>query len=141
MAGVFLWHNFYAPLNHNSEGQTYAAHLCYLLALKELSSSQGSSFELIGYEFDSRYIPGELLDLSCWIRPCRSTQGRWDLPLHTENDNVYQNLHLVSGLSGGCHDLIWWCLEQDPFSRPTFEEILSHEWFMGLPKVIQYKEN
>ncbi|KAF7709739.1 hypothetical protein HF521_016589 [Silurus meridionalis] len=62
-----------------------------------------------------------------------------DLPLHTENDNVYQNLHLVSGLSGGCHDLIWWCLEQDPFSRPTFEEILSHECFMGLPKSNNHK--
>ncbi|KAK3543311.1 hypothetical protein QTP70_014029 [Hemibagrus guttatus] len=62
-----------------------------------------------------------------------------DLPFDNE-DNVYRNMHLAPSLSGDCCDLIWWCLEQDPQSRPTFEEILRHKWFMGLQNKVKDKQ-
>ncbi|KAK2849816.1 hypothetical protein Q7C36_008599 [Tachysurus vachellii] len=55
------------------------------------------------------------------------------------DNNVHRNMHLAPDLSGDCRDLMWWCLEQDPHSRPTFEEILSHKWFTKLQNKVKDK--
>ncbi|XP_047666559.1 fibroblast growth factor receptor-like isoform X1 [Tachysurus fulvidraco] len=51
------------------------------------------------------------------------------LPFSCEDDIIDRNMRIASGLSQGCRDLILWCLHRHPYVRPTFEEILSHEWF------------
>ncbi|XP_053491622.1 uncharacterized protein LOC128614256 [Ictalurus furcatus] len=52
-----------------------------------------------------------------------------DLPFQNEVDIVDLNIRFTPGLSRACRDLIFWCLERHPHYRPTFQEILSHEWF------------
>ncbi|KAK3553251.1 hypothetical protein QTP86_032798 [Hemibagrus guttatus] len=52
-----------------------------------------------------------------------------DLPFQFKDDIIAWDLHFAHDLSEGCRDLILYCLALDPHSRPTFEEILSHEWF------------
>ncbi|KAJ7997184.1 hypothetical protein DPEC_G00226320 [Dallia pectoralis] len=37
----------------------------------------------------------------------------------------------ITGLSDECRDLIKWCLRQNANRRPSFEDILQHEWFQG----------
>ncbi|XP_047666105.1 serine/threonine-protein kinase pim-1-like isoform X2 [Tachysurus fulvidraco] len=51
------------------------------------------------------------------------------LPFSCEDDIIDRNMVFTPGLSRGCRDLILWCLHRHPYVRPTFEEILSHEWF------------
>ncbi|KAK3506311.1 hypothetical protein QTP70_016497 [Hemibagrus guttatus] len=51
------------------------------------------------------------------------------LPFFNEDDIVYKKMYFSPGLSEACHNLINWCMDLDPESRPTFEEVLSHEWF------------
>ncbi|XP_058242912.1 serine/threonine-protein kinase pim-1-like [Hemibagrus wyckioides] len=51
------------------------------------------------------------------------------LPFHNEDEIVYRKMDFAPGLSEACHSLINWCLDPEPECRPTFEEILSHQWF------------
>ncbi|XP_058253390.1 uncharacterized protein LOC131357976 [Hemibagrus wyckioides] len=52
-----------------------------------------------------------------------------ELPFWCEKDIVAWDLHFANDLSEGCRDLIQWCLELYPHWRPTYEQILSHQWF------------
>ncbi|XP_058241458.1 uncharacterized protein LOC131350349 [Hemibagrus wyckioides] len=52
-----------------------------------------------------------------------------ELPFWCEKDIVARDLHFANDLSEGCRDLIQWCLELYPHWRPTYEQILSHQWF------------
>ncbi|XP_060741724.1 serine/threonine-protein kinase pim-1-like [Tachysurus vachellii] len=59
------------------------------------------------------------------------------LPFGCEDDIIDRNMRIAPGLSQGCRDLILWCLHRHPYVRPTFEEILSHEWFEELQKEVK----
>ncbi|KAK3536814.1 hypothetical protein QTP86_026467 [Hemibagrus guttatus] len=52
-----------------------------------------------------------------------------EYPFKTEQDMDFGHLKLVPGLSQDCFDLMLWCLEINSNLRPTFEDLLTHEWF------------
>ncbi|KAF5907246.1 NAD kinase isoform X1, partial [Clarias magur] len=53
-----------------------------------------------------------------------------DVPFHREEDIVNRKINFAPGVSGDCINLILWCLARYPHARPTFDEILSHAWFV-----------
>ncbi|XP_017334847.1 uncharacterized protein LOC108271650 [Ictalurus punctatus] len=52
-----------------------------------------------------------------------------DLPFQSADEITEGCLHFTPGVSGDCCELISWCLQQDPNSRPNFREIIKHRWF------------
>ncbi|KAK3562168.1 hypothetical protein QTP86_030172 [Hemibagrus guttatus] len=62
------------------------------------------------------------------------------LPFQCEDDIVGCNMHFAHGLSEACRDLILWCLERHPYSRPMFKEMLSHKWFEEPQKNVKVRQ-
>ncbi|KAK3506373.1 hypothetical protein QTP70_018085, partial [Hemibagrus guttatus] len=56
------------------------------------------------------------------------------LPFMSDSEIVEGQLRLLPDLSEECCDLIEWCLKQDPESRPSFMNILSHKWLTEADK-------
>ncbi|XP_046698226.1 shaggy-related protein kinase gamma-like isoform X2 [Silurus meridionalis] len=52
-----------------------------------------------------------------------------DFPIKIDNDLYFGLLNLQPDVSPECFELIMWCLELNPELRPSFEDILGHEWF------------
>ncbi|KAK3506358.1 hypothetical protein QTP70_029762, partial [Hemibagrus guttatus] len=51
-----------------------------------------------------------------------------DVPFEDHDEIIAAQLPCISDLSQDCKDLITRCLNQDPDMRPSFDEILSHQW-------------
>ncbi|XP_058246877.1 serine/threonine-protein kinase pim-1-like [Hemibagrus wyckioides] len=52
-------------------------------------------------------------------------------PFRSLQDLQEGHLKLSSNLSRECFELIMWCLELTPETRPTFDDLARHEWFTG----------
>ncbi|KAI5093309.1 serine/threonine-protein kinase pim-3 isoform X3 [Silurus meridionalis] len=52
-----------------------------------------------------------------------------DYPFYLEDELDDGCLDLIPGVSRDVLDLIMWCLELNPDLRPSFEDLLGHEWF------------
>ncbi|GAA6106278.1 uncharacterized protein LOC113644036 isoform X1 [Tachysurus ichikawai] len=50
------------------------------------------------------------------------------MPFVDFNEIVTAQVPFISSLSDECNHLIAWCLNKDPEMRPSFDEILSHNW-------------
>ncbi|XP_047678100.1 serine/threonine-protein kinase PLK4-like isoform X4 [Tachysurus fulvidraco] len=50
------------------------------------------------------------------------------MPFVDFNEIVTAQVPFISSLSDECNNLIAWCLNKDPEMRPSFDEILSHNW-------------
>ncbi|KAK3508377.1 hypothetical protein QTP70_025792 [Hemibagrus guttatus] len=53
-------------------------------------------------------------------------------PFNSLQDLKKGRLELCTDLSRECLELIMWCLEVNPESRPTFDDLVRHEWFTGV---------
>ncbi|KAM9470649.1 uncharacterized protein Hap1MRO34_012592 [Clarias gariepinus] len=52
-----------------------------------------------------------------------------EYPFETKKDLDHGCLELGPDISRECFELIMWCLELNPDMRPTFDDLLRHEWF------------
>ncbi|XP_058260572.1 serine/threonine-protein kinase pim-3-like isoform X2 [Hemibagrus wyckioides] len=54
-----------------------------------------------------------------------------DLPFASPDDLNDGYLNALPDLSQECFQLLMWCLEFNPETRPTFQQLARHEWFTG----------
>ncbi|TTB41852.1 Serine/threonine-protein kinase pim-1 [Bagarius yarrelli] len=52
-----------------------------------------------------------------------------EYPFKAEHFIDMGQLKLIPPVSQDCFDLMMWCLELNPELRPTFQDLLQHEWF------------
>ncbi|XP_053487408.1 uncharacterized protein LOC128611703 isoform X1 [Ictalurus furcatus] len=52
-----------------------------------------------------------------------------DCPFDLDEDIFDAQLELCPDMSPECFDLIMWCLEFNPEMRPSFDDLVRHEWF------------
>ncbi|KAK2821616.1 hypothetical protein Q7C36_020959 [Tachysurus vachellii] len=52
-----------------------------------------------------------------------------EFPFISDQDIESGYLKLIPGVSQDCFELMLWCLDLNPNLRPTFEDLLGHEWF------------
>ncbi|KAL7847523.1 hypothetical protein AOLI_G00222410 [Acnodon oligacanthus] len=50
-------------------------------------------------------------------------------PFTKKQDITEGFLRFRKGKSKGCYDLIEWCLQRNPSSRPSLQQIKQHQWF------------
>ncbi|XP_058240329.1 PAS domain-containing serine/threonine-protein kinase-like [Hemibagrus wyckioides] len=54
-----------------------------------------------------------------------------EFPFNTDFDYAMGYLELSPDLSQECLQLLMWCLDFNPETRPTFEHLARHDWFTG----------
>ncbi|XP_058252456.1 serine/threonine-protein kinase DCLK3-like [Hemibagrus wyckioides] len=54
-----------------------------------------------------------------------------NLPFISSEDLNYGYLNALPDLSQECFQLLIWCMDLNPETRPTFEQLARHEWFTG----------
>ncbi|KAK3525274.1 hypothetical protein QTP86_024893 [Hemibagrus guttatus] len=52
-------------------------------------------------------------------------------PFNSLQDLYEGHLKLCTDLSRECLELVMWCLDLNPKTRPTFDDLVRHEWFTG----------
>ncbi|KAG9263900.1 serine/threonine-protein kinase pim-2-like [Astyanax mexicanus] len=50
-------------------------------------------------------------------------------PFKDEDEILGGHLSFKDGLSDEFHELVRWCLQAQPSSRPNLQQILDHKWF------------
>ncbi|KAK3547675.1 hypothetical protein QTP86_026926, partial [Hemibagrus guttatus] len=53
------------------------------------------------------------------------------LLVNLENDFYHGYMNALPDVSQECFQLLMWCLDLNPETRPTFEHLARHEWFTG----------
>lgn len=76
---------------------------------------------------DRIYKSEERLELMNWINLDESRQR---LILHRAAESKFRNKTTFERIKNAAVDLVNWCLQGDPFNRPSFNDILSHPFFV-----------